>query len=164
MIILILLRIILGKIMYLKHWRSYLKQDSILYPLLSKTLTNIYCDFFHKLDNKDDMFILFLFACLSLVSPISEKDNIDTILFIGHAYGKPGLDNKAIDPSVIKFINNYSTDKYSYIVWGGDFINECNSAEEVSNFQFLPESVIQKSLLSGEIMNLNVMMMKISSF
>ena len=46
----------------------------------------------------------FLFACLSLYLQ-SVKDNIDTILFIGHAYGKPGLDNKAIDPSVIKFIN-----------------------------------------------------------
>ena len=118
MIILILLRIRLGKIMYLKHWRSYLKQDSILYPLLSKTLTNIYCDFFFiNYITRMTCLYYFLFACLSLVSPISEKDNIDTILFIGNAFGKPGLDNKAIDPSVINFINNYSTDKYSYIVW-----------------------------------------------
>tara|TARA_X000000368_G_scaffold153911_1_gene121259 strand:- start:10926 stop:11852 length:927 start_codon:yes stop_codon:yes gene_type:complete len=89
----------------------------------------------------------FLFAYLSFVHPLADNDNLDTILFIGHAYGQPGLDNKVIDPSVSNFINNYSTEKYRYIIWGGDFINDCNSSEEISNFfQSIPEIVLQKSL------------------
>ena len=71
----------------------------------------------------------------------------ETILFVGHAYGHPGLDNKVIDPAVSNFINNYSTEKYSYIVWGGDFINDCSNSEEISNFfKSIPEIVLQKSL------------------
>jgi len=89
----------------------------------------------------------FLFSYLSIVTPLADNHNLDRILFIGHAYGQPGLGNKVIDPSVSNFINNYSTEKYSYIVWGGDFISDCNSSEEISNFfKSIPEIVLQKSL------------------
>tara|TARA_B100000575_G_scaffold155254_1_gene123895 strand:- start:11218 stop:12165 length:948 start_codon:yes stop_codon:yes gene_type:complete len=95
------------------------------------------------------MYILYYFLLTIYTSFVTTNldTTAETILFIGHAYGHPGLDNKVIDPSVSNFVNNYSTEKYSYIVWGGDFINDCNSTEEVSNFfQSLPESILQKSL------------------
>ncbi len=76
-----------------------------------------------------------------------ESQSVDKILFIGHAYGEPGLYNDEIDPSVKKYINTYPTDHYKYIVWGGDFINDCNSFSEISNFfNLIPENIIKKSL------------------
>ena len=69
------------------------------------------------------------------------------ILFIGHAYGKPEVWNNKMDPSVTNYLNNFSTEKYEYIIWGGDFINDCNSEVEINNFlSSLSDEVYNKSI------------------
>ena len=51
---------------------------------------------------------------------IYDSEQTHKILFIGHAYGEPEVWNNKMDPSVTNYLNNFSTEKYEYIIWGGD--------------------------------------------
>ena len=71
----------------------------------------------------------------------------DKILFIGHGYGSPSDLDQTIDPKLIKFLNSFRHEDYRYIVWGGDFLYECDDLIEISNFfKLIPKNVINKSL------------------
>jgi hypothetical protein len=94
-----------------------------------------------------NILLFFLLFFNNFETTYTDNQESHKILFIGHAYGQPELYNYNLDPSVIDFFNNYSTENYSYIIWGGDFINDCNSSIEISNFyKKIPKNVIQKSL------------------
>lgn len=94
-----------------------------------------------------NILLFFLLFFNNFETTYTDNQESHKILFIGHAYGQPELYNNNLDPSVIDFFNNYSTENYSYIIWGGDFINDCNSSIEISNFyKKIPKNVIQKSL------------------
>ena len=90
----------------------------------------------------------FLFAYyFNFATPPFDNQKIDNILFIGHAYGNTEDYDDKMDSSVINFLNNFSTEKYKYIVWGGDFIYDCNNVNEIDNFiNTLPLEVSKKSL------------------
>lgn len=69
------------------------------------------------------------------------------ILFIGHAYGQPEYEDEKMDPSVISFLEKYSTEKYQHIIWGGDFIDDCSNINEIDNFiKSIPKEVFAKSI------------------
>ena len=92
---------------------------------------------------------IYLIISFFLSTNFNIQNNTESkkILFIGHAYGMPEVYNEMMDPSVSSFFQNYSASDYTYIVWGGDFINDCTSSIEISNFfESLPKGVVEKSL------------------
>ena len=82
---------------------------------------------------------------LSVVS--SSFNNIEEFLFIGHAYGSVSVKDYQIDQELLNYLNTIDHESYNYIVWGGDFIEDCNSDIEMENFQtLLPKSILEKSI------------------
>ena len=92
-------------------------------------------------------YLLFVYASLLPLNSFELDKQSDNILFIGHAYGSPLFDDEKMDLSVINFLKNNSTKKYKFIVWGGDFIDNCNNSNEVKNFyNSIPLEVFEKSI------------------
>ena len=87
-----------------------------------------------------------IITALILINPLNSSG--EEILFIGHAYGNPhNLTDEKIEPSVLNFINNTDTSLYKYIVWGGDFIENCKNETEINNFlEFVPKKILAKSI------------------
>ena len=73
-----------------------------------------------------------LFLLLFTGHYINQVKSQDKILFIGHAYGDPNKRDQKLDPSLIKYLSGIEKTK---IIYGGDFIQECNDSTEVSNFK-----------------------------
>ena len=70
----------------------------------------------------------------------------EEILFVGHAYGSPYISDQQIHPPLISFFNRYDFEHVKYIIWGGDFIEDCFDNKELENFiKLVPRNVLDKS-------------------
>lgn len=88
-------------------------------------------------------FIIFTIFSLG----ISTFNNTEEFLFIGHAYGSTFEKDHQIDPKLLSFFYQGGLENYKYIIWGGDFIEDCNNEVEIYNFNnLLPKSVLEKSI------------------
>ena len=73
-----------------------------------------------------------LFLLLFTSHYINQVNSEVKILFVGHAYGDPNKRDQKLSPSLMKYLRSIQKTK---IIYGGDFIQDCNDSTEVSNFK-----------------------------
>ena len=79
---------------------------------------------------------LFRLLTILLVINNSYSNSKDsTILFVGHAYGSHFDDDSKLDPVLLNFINTNNKILFDKIIFGGDFIYNCNDVTEIKNFK-----------------------------
>ena len=78
---------------------------------------------------------IYLIISFFLSTNFNIQNNTESkkILFIGHAYGMPEVYNEMMDPSVSSFFKIILL-VITLILFGRDFINDCTSSIEISNF------------------------------
>ena len=73
-----------------------------------------------------------LISLLIINLSFAQESNYSSI-FIGHAYGSHTIKDQMVDSSIVKFLNNKKID-FNSVIFGGDFLYDCNDSVELSNF------------------------------
>ena len=69
------------------------------------------------------------------------------IIFIGHSYGSPKIDDKKLDASLLKFLKKRG-DNYK-IIFGGDVLKNCKDIIEIKNFKRALKDIDYKIVLGN---------------
>ena len=75
-----------------------------------------------------------------------KRHEIKEIFFVGHAYGSPKKKDKTINAELKNFIDK---NKNSFIIWGGDFIQDCNDYIEIKNFKNISNQLNNRYVLGN---------------
>ena len=75
-----------------------------------------------------------------------KRHEIKEIFFAGHAYGNSKEKDKTINAELKNFIDK---NKNSFIIWGGDFIQDCNDSIEIKNFKNISSQLNNKYVLGN---------------
>lgn len=75
-----------------------------------------------------------------------KKHEIKEIFFIGHAYGSSKKKDKTINAELKTFLNK---NKNIFVIWGGDFIQDCNDNTEVKNFKNISSHLKNRYVLGN---------------
>lgn len=62
------------------------------------------------------------------------QENRHSSIFIGHAFGSHNIKDQMIDPSLDKLLKDNYLNDFNSLIFGGDFLYDCNDKFELSNF------------------------------
>ncbi len=91
---------------------------------------------------------LYIYALIFSIPHLycQEQPNSMEFYFVGHAYGNPNNHDKKISDELKTFITK---NKNSSVIWGGDFIQNCNDNTEIKNFKNISSHLKNRYVLGN---------------